>query len=187
MSNFLAIEKTKIVVISVLMLVFGILFVAVPETSFGVLTSVFSWIIIVVGALLVLHFLVNAKVVPWTNLVLGIVSILIGILLLFLPGIYIVLISIGILVAGIGYIANSIQKRKASVKDWWKDLIVGIVQVVLGILLLILNFSAAAYAIMLIFGISLIIDSIFIFVTMLLIHHDIKQIKKETEKNKKDN
>lgn len=181
MTNFLAIEKTKFVLTSLFMLVFGILFIALPQASYDVLTTVLSWMIIVFGAILCLHFLINPKVVPWTNIVSGLATILIGIFLLIFPTTYLILIAILLIVEGVIYISNSIAQNKAGVMGWWKDLICGIVQVVLGVSLFIVNYTAATSVVMIYLGILLIVDSIFILCAMCLIKNDVKQIKKQIE------
>ena len=49
MKDIFAEERTKAILMSVVMIVFGSLFIALPEASYNVIITVLAWILIAIG------------------------------------------------------------------------------------------------------------------------------------------
>ena len=180
MKNFLKMEKTKTVILSLLMIVFGILFIALPEASFSVAMKVLSWIFIVGGIGVLVNYFVFFKVqLTATAFINGVIILLFGILLLNVPSIYVALIGFAFVFAGTQYVGTALMENRLGEKDWWKDLVYGVVQFVLGIVWVIMRYSMATQsAIMIYLGVSLILDGLFVLVSLFVLKREFKKLEK---------
>lgn len=179
--NFLAIEKIRSLIFALGLLALGIVFIIVPGDSFNILTKVIAWISIVLGALMILYFFFDLKEAPVTILAIGILLLVLGIVALLFPDFIIHLIFLALCFVGIAYIASSIEAKKAGDKSWWKNLLYGLVQLALGIILIVVSYAAAVTIVMVSIGVMFILDGIFIFVMMFLIKQQIKQVEKSSK------
>lgn len=180
MRNFLIIERARAIFISLLMITFGVLFVALPDTSFDVLVKVLAWILIVGGVCYIIsYFLYHSIQISSAPFINGLLMLSLGLLLLYAPSIYIVLIGFGLSFVGIEYIGSALDQKRAGVKGWWKDLIYGIVEFVIGAILVVLRYSSAAHeAVMIYLGVSLIVDGLFICIGLFTLRRTARKIEK---------
>jgi uncharacterized membrane protein HdeD (DUF308 family) len=180
MKDFITAEKTKNVLMSICLIAFGILFIALPDTSYNVLTKVIAWALIIAGAIMVLYYFINFKLtVKGSIFVNGVLFFGLGLLLLFVPDLYITFIGIALAFAGLQTIGASLERKKRLEKIWWQELVSGLVNFAIGVVLVVLNHAKVAQnAVMIYLGISLIIDGIYILVAMLLFKKVVKEIVK---------
>lgn len=169
MKKLLAIERTKAAIIAIVMIVFGVLFVALPQTSYNIISKVLAGLLIGIGLLLLILYFVNFKKLSSSiNFVGGVLLMGLGILMMFVPGLYIVAIGMVLVFTGTQYMGLSLDRKRSGDSGWWKDLVYGIIEFVIGLILIILNYTSVAQrAVMLYMGISLIIDGVFILIAMI--------------------
>jgi|GEM_PF-6975637 len=181
MKNFLALEKTRAIIMSLLMITFGILFVALPNTAFDVVVLVLGWIFIAVGLFwIVSYFTFFQSHLTAVQFVNGMLFVGMGLLLLLVPSIYIALIGFVLAFVGIQYVGNALEQKRSKVQGWWHDLVYGIVEFLIGAILVVLRYTSVAQeAIMIYLGISLIVDGLFVLVAIFIFHKAVKEIKKE--------
>lgn len=171
-------EFLKISIIAGLMLLLGILFIALPQGSFNVLVTILGWCLIVVGvAMVISYFALLRTITTSIQFVTGMLLFFFGLLFLTVPTIYIALIGFGLALFGIQYVGEAILRQKLGDKGWWKDLIFGLVEFLIGAVLVILRYSSVAQnAIMIYLGIALILDAIFLICTVFVWKRSIKQV-----------
>lgn len=179
MQNFFRMERTKAIILSLLMIVFGILFIALPS-SFNVMITILASLLIVVGAIwLIDYFIFWKDQTDSTQFVNGIIFIGLGLLMIFKPDFFIAIMGLILAVIGIQYVGASLDEKREKVSGWWKDLIYGLIEFAIGLPLIILGASSAVtHAIMIYFGITLIVDGVFILVAMFTLKKTINNIKK---------
>ncbi|MBQ7579442.1 MAG: DUF308 domain-containing protein [Clostridia bacterium] len=180
MKHFLAVERTKTIILALAMLVFGILFIILPQASFDVMITVLACILIVVGlAWLVGYFIYFKEQTSSSGFVNGVLYIGLGAIMLYIPSVYIALIGFALSFIGVQYIGYALDSKRLGEVGWWKDLIYGIVEAVIGIILVVLRYSSASQnAIMIYLGISLIVDSLFIFAMLAFVKKAVKTLTK---------
>lgn len=180
MKDIFAEERTKAILMSVVMIVFGSLFIALPEASYNVIITVLAWILIAIGIYFVVsYFLVPSLLLNSIEFINGVLFILLGVLLLRKPEIYIALIGFVGITIGLQYVGTSLNKQRAHAEGWWQDLIYGAVEFVLGFVLVILNYTEVAKnAIMIYLGTSLIFYGLFVIVSIFTFRKKVKAVKK---------
>lgn len=179
--NFLAIEKIRSLIFALGLIALGIVFIVIPGDSFNVLAKVIAWIAIVLGALMILYFFFDLKEGPVTILCIGILLLVLGIVALLFPDFIIHLIFLALCFVGIAYMALAVEAKKSGDKNWWQNLIYGIVQLALGIILIFVSYAAAVTIVMISIGVMFILDGIFIFVMMFLMKQQVKEIEKSSK------
>lgn len=183
MKKLLLLESTKSILLAIGMMVFGIIFIANPNSSFNTLVTVLGWILVILGILGIVFSFIGFK--SNFNRLSFINSFLIvgfGFMLLYVPTIYITIIGLALAFSGIQYIGISLEKCSKDEIGWWKDLIYGLVQFVLGAVLVILRYSSvASEAIMIYLGIMLIVDSLFILAVNIFIKRGLKYLFKNQD------
>lgn len=177
MENTAKMQIVKATILATLMIVFGVLCIVLPQQSFGVVVTILGWACIIFGLVLIASFFMNLKVLTNpTQFVVGVILILLGIMFLCVSSIFIALLGFGLAVYGIQYIGISILKNKMGYKSWWQEFIIGLVEFLIGIVLVVLCYSGVARAaIMIYLGISIIIDAIFLLVIIIKFGKDLRQ------------
>ena len=180
MKNYLALERTKAIMLAVLIIVFGVLFVALPETAFDIVVQIMGWLFVIVGLIWIISYFVDFKLhLTSIQFVNGALFVCLGVLLLYVPSIYLAIIGLAMAFIGIQYIGSAFEQKKQGEKSWWIDLIYGLVEFILGAVLIVLRYSSVAQtAIMIYLGVSLIIDGIFILVALFTLKKMAKNMKK---------
>ncbi len=184
MREFIIMEKTKTICLALVMIVFGILFISVPETSFDVTIKILAGILTIVGAIwLIGYFLFFKEQIDASQFIDGAFYLGLGLLLFYVPDLYIAIIGIVLSVVGIQYMGSAFDQKRAKAKGWWVDLVYGLVEFVIGATLVILRYSSATHsAVMIYFGVSLILDGLFILAALFTLKRTAKEIKKAIEK-----
>ena len=158
--------------------------VAVPNISLEVIGIAFGVYIILHGiALIVLDFMSHNMYVPFYGIMTGILSIIAGIIMLAMPNVlttvFAIALGIWIILSSINVISISISVRKG-VPNWYRWLILGIIDLICGIIILF-NPFASSISIVVLAGIIMMIHSAITFIDTLMIKKDVKEVAKALE------
>ena len=172
----------SIIISSIVALIVGIIMIMFPDVSIKTMGIVAAVYIIIQGvALLYVDTLASKFYLPFDGFFSGIVSIIIGIILLFRPAVVPVVFTIGlgiwIIITSINYIRVAIKIRKTKL-PWIVILVLGILDLLAG-LLMIFNPFEATLSIVLFAGIMIIVHSVINIIDVIIIKKDIKEISKE--------
>lgn len=177
--------KWNMVIMAVLTIVLGIALVISPETAALTICRLLGWIVLISGIASVI-FYVRGVHGFWeaSYLVLAVVGIVLGIFIIRSPGSVVKFLSYlmaGILlVHGINDVKEAFVARSYYDEHWTIALVLGIINVLLGILILWNPFSSAAF-LMIVIGISLIYDGVTDLVIVLRLAKFAKAVKKDLE------
>ena len=179
----------SIICSSILVFIIGLLMVIFPKVSIETMGMVAAIYIIAYGIVLIyLDIKASKYYVPFDGLFSGIVSILMGILLLCKPGIlpvvFTVVIGIWMILSSINYIKLAIKLSKTKL-PWVEILLLGILDLIAGIIVL-LNPFTATMSLTLFAGIMLMIHSVINIVDMIIIKKDAKEITKALDEEIKN-
>jgi len=145
--------------------VLGICFIAWPHTSLITICYVIGAVILAWGVIKILNFIRNKRMIRsfsfQFNLIVGIFLSVTGFLLIINPDLLIPILPVLI---GIVITADGLQKIKAGIdaklmhhEKWWLIVIVALITIIFGISL-ILNPFAASNAMVVLLGVSLLVD-----------------------------
>ena len=174
----------SIICSSIIACIIGLIMIINPNMSIKTIGIIISIYIILHGlALIVLDITSNSYYVPFDGILSGILSVVLGIVLLGNPNILstIFTIAIGIWIALSS--VNSIKMAMALRKEdspWVLLLLLGIVDLIVGIIVVFNPFSASL-SITVFAGIMIVIHSIISIVDMIVIKKDAKKISKAIE------
>ncbi len=173
--------------ISIIFLLLGIIFLIYPNISIQVVAYLIAFILIGSGIYLIgLEFTNRIIFFPMDTLFNGIISVILGTIILIYPNIFQTIIPI---MLGIYFILDSIFKlkvitflRRIDNTSWILTLLLTILSIICGIVL-IANPLDSSIAIALFAGIILIVYSITGIIDMLLFKKNIHDLVKEWKKN----
>lgn len=173
--------------ISIIFLLLGIIFLIYPNISIQVVAYLIAFILIGSGIYLIgLEFTNRIIFFPMDTLFNGIISVILGTIILIYPNIFQTIIPI---MLGIYFILDSIFKLKVATflrridnTSWILTLLLTILSIICGIVL-IANPLDSSIAIALFAGIILIVYSITGMIDMLLFKKNIHDLVKEWKKN----
>ena len=173
---------------SIIALIVGLIMIFFPAITIETIGIIAACYIILHGIMLIyLDIKASQLYIPFDGLLTGIISILLGILLLCKPGILSVLFTV---VIGVWMILSSINYIKIAIKicktnlPWLWILILGILDLIAGIVV-VFNPFEATISITLFAGIMIVVHAIINIVDMIVIKKDVKEISKEFEKSLK--
>ena len=155
--------KNSFIWVSVLYVILGLILTIWPETSGLVICYIAGSILMLYGLIRVVrYFLKNDVGVPYQfDLGIGILTFVIGLLLVLLAPsvllIFPVVIGLAIVLDGVFQFQVAADLKKMGTNRWWWELILAIFSTLIGILLLINPFAGAA-ALMVILGVSLLVN-----------------------------
>ncbi len=180
---------TSIICSSVIACVIGLIMAINPSMSIKTIGIVASIYIILHGiVLIILDIKTSENYVPFEGMASGILSVILGIILLGKPDILstVFTIAIGVWVAlsSINSIKMAISIRKEEV-PWILLLLFGIIDLIIGIIV-VFNPFEASLSITVFAGIMIIIHSIINIIAMMIIKKDAKKISKAIEKRLKE-
>ena len=180
---------TSILISSVVAFILGLLMAVVPNISLQAMGIVFGVYIIIHGiALIVLDFMAHNIYIPFHGIISGILSIIAGLILVAMPGIlsvvFAIALGIWIILSSVNIISIAISVRKG-VPNWYLWLLLGIIDLVCGIIILF-NPFASSISIVVLGGIVMMIHSVITFVDTIMIRNDIKEVAKALEESFKE-
>ncbi|MBR2997433.1 DUF308 domain-containing protein [Candidatus Saccharibacteria bacterium] len=178
----------SIIISSIAAFIIGLIMVLVPDISLQAIGIIVGIYIIVHGIVLItLSFTANKFHTPFFGVMSGILSIIIGLILLAMPNIlstiFAIALGIWIILSSVDIINVAIVARKA-IPNWVLLLILGIIDLVVGVIILF-NPFASSVSIMIIAGIVIMVHSIVTVIDMIMIRKDTKDIAKVIEANVK--
>lgn len=175
----------SIIFSSIIACIVGLIMIIYPSMSIKTIGIIISIYIILHGIILVILDINAYKYyIPFDGMLPGILSILIGILLISKPSILPTLFTIGI---GVWICVSSINSIKLaiSLKDedapWITLMLFGILDLIVSIIV-IFNPFAASYSLTIFVGIMIIVHSILNIIDMIIIKKDVKKISSIFEK-----
>lgn len=180
---------TSILISSVVAFILGLVMVIVPNISLQVIGIVFGIYIILHGiTLIVLDFMAHNVYIPFYGIMSGILSIIAGIIMLAMPNVlttvFTIALGIWIILSSINVISISISVRKG-VPNWYLWLILGIIDLICGIIILF-NPFASSISIVVLAGIIMMIHAAITFIDTIMIKNDVKEVTKAIEASYKE-
>ena len=157
--------KTGAIILSACMMILGIVMIIWPNVSALVVCYLMGAICIATGVYeLIRYFDLGVVGILFRyDLLVSILSILVGIILLFHPlgalTILPIILGLYIIIAGVFSIQISTESRHFGMNDWWMSLVFGIVGIIFG-LLMVINPFAGASTLMEFIGIALLLTGI---------------------------
>lgn len=186
--NILKKEKTRVVITSVLMIVLGILFCALPEQSLSTLETIVAAVLIFVGIIYIIGFCFAPDFSREASLlIVGLLATALGIMVIFVPSSLVLGIGLFAGFSGLRRIGFSIDSKYMGDRNWWIDLAYGLFVFVLGVLLIIFRCtSIAVNAVMIYMGVSLLIEGIMNLVLVFALKREVTKFKRLLKKATED-
>ena len=189
MKEILNKTANSFIISSVLVLVVGLVMVIFPEISMETIGIIAAAYMITHGIVLIyLEILANKYYLPFDGILPGVFSILMGVVLCYkpsiLPVVFTIIFGLWIIASSINFIKVALHLRNTRL-PWVQILIFGILDLIIGIVLLI-NPFASTVSIVVFTGIMLIVHSVINIIDMSIIKKDVKEISKELSKQLKE-
>ena len=180
---------TSIIISSVIAFIIGLIMAVVPNISLQVIGIMVGIYIIIHGiALITLDFMAHNVYIPFYGIMTGILSIIVGIILMAMPNalstIFAIALGIWIILSSVNIISISITTRK-NVSNWYLWLLLGIIDLVCGVIILF-NPFASSISIVVLGGIIIMIHSVITIADMIMIKKDVKDVTKALEATLKE-
>lgn len=180
---------TSILISSVIAFILGLLMAVVPNISLQAIGIVLGIYVIAHGiALIVLDFMAHNIYISFHGIMSGILSIIVGLILVampdILPVVFAIALGIWIILSSINTISISISVRKG-VSNWYLWLLLGIIDLICGIIILF-NPFASSISIVVLGGIIMMVHSVITFVDTIMIKKDVKEVSKAIEASIKE-
>lgn len=179
---------TSILISSVVAFILGLVMVLVPNISLQAIGIVFGVYMIVHGAaLIVLDFMAHNIYIPFHGIMSGFLSIIVGLILIAMPNIlstvFVIALGIWVILSSVNTISISLTVRN-TVSNWYLWLLLGIVDLICGIIVLF-NPFASSITLVVFGGIIMMIHSVITFADTIMIRKDAKEVAKAVEANLK--
>lgn len=179
----------SIICSSVIACIIGLIMIIYPQIPIKTIGIVAAIYLILHGIVLIVwDFQTEKYYIPFDGMLPGILSVLIGILLISKPNILSTLFTIAI---GVWIALSSINSLKMAVvlknedAPWILLLLLGIVDLIIGIIV-VFNPYEVSHSIVMFSGIMIIIHSVIDIIDMIIIKRDAKKISKIIEKRLKE-
>ncbi len=178
--NFIKKEKTKTIIVSALLILFGILFCLLPQKFVNAIETALSVFLIIYGLFLIISYCVQPLIYRnSTTIVEGIAIICIGVLLALIPSLFVLGIGIAILISGLKTFGYAFDVKEIGDKHWWVDLVSGAFVFALGITIVVLcNTKTATNILMIMLGLSLAVKVVINLILVFALHREFKKVKK---------
>ena len=177
-------EKTERIIDAAFLIIIGILIAVFTEPAAEVFALTSGIISIVFGAVFLFSYFMTFLIHdPWL-LLRGLFLIILGSWILAYPVDYLLtmvfVVSFYLFYFGIQEIAYSVDLARLGVKNWWIDLVNGIVQVLLATAILIVDFAGgnSIQAVTILCGASLALEGAMEMVLIFALHRDFKKFHK---------
>ena len=175
---------TSIILSSIAAFIIGLIMAVVPNLSLQVIGITIGIYVIVHGiTLITLNFVAHNVYVPFYGIASGILSIIVGLILVAMPNILSVIFAIAlgiwIILSSVNVISIAVTVKK-TVPNWSLWLLLGIIDLICGIIILF-NPFASSLSIVVIGGIIIMIHSIISIIGMIMLKKNIKEVAKALE------
>ena len=181
-------KKLESIIISSAIIIVGILFCALPTNVIEIIETIVLVAVLLYGGIcMLIYCLTPADFRNNAHLIKAMIALCVGLLLMFVRSFFVSVFGLIILVSGVRTMITSKTYKAVGDKKWWVELIIGLVLSVLGLVVVILsNTNLAKKFVMIMLGLSLIIQGVINFAFMFLIRKEATQIITE-EKITEDN
>ena len=179
---------TSIIVSSVIAFILGLVMAIIPGISLEAMGIAFGIFMIIYGvALIVLDFMAHHVYIPFYGIMSGLLSIIAGIVLVAMPNVLTVVFGIAlglwIILSSVNIISVAITVR-SKVKNWGWWLLLGIIDLICGVIILF-NPFASSISLVVLGGIIIMVHSVITIVDMIMIKNDAKELSKAIEETVK--
>ena len=175
--------KWEKLITAIVAIVLGIVFVADPNGSGDAVCKVAGVAMIVLAAAMLIRYFTSAQLFP-ENLIFSAVLLLLGIFFIAKSGVVMTVLGlffgIFLVIDGASKIRDGIDAAKAKIQGCWIWFLLALLTIVLGVLVMF------GESVMMLLGISLIVDGVSDIVTTLWLSAGVRKVKKEIEKDEKD-
>ena len=180
---------TSIIISSIIAFIIGLIMVAVPGISLRAIGITIGIFVIIYGIVLIaLDFGVNRAYVPFYGIRSGILSIIVGLILIampnILPTVFAIALGIWIILSSINVISIAVAVKER-VANWYLCLLLGIIDLVAGIIILFNPFESSISVVVL-GGIIIMVHSLITIADTVMIRKDVKEVAKAIEANFKE-
>lgn len=175
---------TSIILSSIVAFIIGLVMAFMPGVSLEIIGIIVGIYVIVHGvALIAVDFAAHNAYVPFYGIISGILSIIVGVILLAMPNalptIFAIALGIWIILSSVNVISVAVSVKNY-VSKWYLWLILGIIDLLCGIIVLF-NPFASSLTIVVLGGIVIMVHSVITIVDMVLIRKDAKDVEKAIE------
>ena len=179
---------TSIIVSSVIAFILGLVMAIIPGISLEAMGIAFGIFMIIYGvSLIVLDFMAHHVYIPFYGIMSGLLSIIAGIVIIAMPNVLTVVFGIAlglwIILSSVNIISVAITVR-GKVKNWGWWLLLGIIDLICGIIILF-NPFASSISLVVLGGIIIMVHSVITIVDMIMIKNDAKELSKAIEETVK--
>lgn len=182
--DFLKQEKTERIIDACFLIVIGVLIAVFTEPAAAVFALTSGIISIVVGAFFLFSYFATFLIHdPWL-LLRGLFLVILGSWIIAYPVDYlytmVFVVSFYLFYFGIQEIAYSVDLSKLSVKNWWVDLVNGILEILCATAILIVAFTGgnSVQAVTILCGASLALEGVMELLLIFVLHRDFKKFHK---------
>lgn len=180
---------TSIILSSIVAFIIGLIIVVAPGLSLQTIGIIAGIYIIIHGIVLIaLAFSAHMLYIPFYGVISGLLSIIIGIILLAMPGIlstvFALALGIWIILSSVNIISIAITTKK-EYSNWGLLLLLGIIDLVCGIIILF-NPFASSVSLVVLGGIIIMVHSVINVVDMIIIRNNVKDIEKAVKSSFKE-
>lgn len=180
---------TSIILSSIVAFIIGLIMVVAPGLSLQTIGIIAGIYIIIHGIVLIaLAFSAHMLYIPFYGVISGLLSIIIGIILLAMPGIlstvFALALGIWIILSSVNIISIAITTKK-EYSNWGLLLLLGIIDLVCGIIILF-NPFASSVSLVVLGGIIIMVHSVINVVDMIIIRNNVKDIEKAVKSSFKE-
>ena len=180
---------TSIIISSIIAFIIGLIMVAVPGISLRAIGITIGIFVIIYGIVLIaLDFGVNRAYGPFYGIMSGILSIIVGLILIampnILPTVFAIALGIWIILSSINVISIAVAVKER-VANWYLWLLLGIIDLVAGIIILF-NPIESSISVVVLGGIIIMVHSLITIADTVMIRKDVKEVAKAIEANFKE-
>lgn len=182
MSAFLKRIKWSTFLSAIFTLVVGIFLLVRPDTAVTTLSLLVGWALLISGIFSVIQFFAGkTSGSAYMSIIFGIVCVVLGLWIVLDPGFIsdFITVLLGILILAHGAIdlQSSLEYKRLGGSRWWLNLLFAVLTLALGALVIIFHFNAVKY-LMILCGISLILDALTDFIIVVRLARAQKAVRK---------
>lgn len=185
MKTFFKKENLKNSILSLVYLVFGLMFCILPVKMFNFVESALCFMLLIVGIVGILIYSVMAAEDKEVKMLLyGVIGLVLSICMFLFPRLFGIILSVIIGLGGVSMILSAIRLKKTKNPQWISDLVIGIIVTTLAIVTIVLSgTNVAKKLIAIFFGIMCLINGIYNLVNLIILaKKESKQSKIEQQK-----
>lgn len=180
---------TSVLVSSIIAFIIGLMMAVIPGISLQVIGIVVGIYIMIHGCvLIILNFMAHSIYIPFHGIMSGLLSIVVGLILVAMPNalstIFAIALGLWIILSSINTISIAISVKDA-IQNWYLWLILGIIDLICGLIILF-NPFASSLSVVVLGGIIIMVHSVITIVDTIMIRKDAKNIAKTFEAKLKE-